>query len=118
MGNSDAVKEVEDQLPGMRLSVQESSRGKCVGRIVLACTITDDEMWPRVVEKLDGLKLFGTFDGEVMDALSTAIDMRDDELKISKKELKIALKNNAELAKEVQRLTGILAKLGVDLGLE
>lgn len=117
MGSSDAVRKVEEQLPGMRFTVVESSRGKLVGRIVLMCTIENEAMWPVVVEKLNGLKLFSTFENEVLDALSYAIDLKEDSLKQLKKQLAAEKRKTAELSREVARLQGILSDVGLELGL-
>lgn len=118
MASSNAVKEVEDTLPGLRLKVETHSRSKRIGRIQLVCTIEDDALWDKVVKKLDGLKLFNTFENEVLDALGHAVDLKQELIDAANKDLRNKDKQIAALGRELAEIRSLISSLGMDLGLE
>lgn len=118
MGTENPVVEVENRVPGVRFSVVETSRSKRSAKVVLRCDVDDVELYDAAVAKLNGLKLFsGDFAGEVMDALGDELTNKHTALGEKDEQIKLLLTSLGEATKEIERLTGIMQKVGLDLGL-
>jgi hypothetical protein len=118
MGN----KEIEDRLPGLRLSVRASAitgltTGCELGEIVLRCEIRDRQVWKAAVEKLNGLKLFSTVHEEVVSALSEELDTVEDQLLAANARVTELEKLLAGERAELRRFYAVCEQLGIDLGL-
>lgn len=114
--------EVEDQLPGLRFSVdrystRSNSLGRLYGNVTLTCEITDKDLWERAIAELDGYKIFSSTTEELFKALGDALDSADGQLAQALSREKALQEELEAERKESERLRGVLARLESELGL-
>ena len=117
MGTENPVTEVEDRVPGLRFSVKTATRSARAGMVVLHCVVDDVALWDRVVERLDGLKLFSTMSEEIVDALGEELTAKVNEVSEYKACIEALQAEVAEQLEKNQRLQGLLSNVGLNLGL-
>jgi hypothetical protein len=119
MGADDVVKEVEDQLPGVRFRVEKWERLRKSGYITLRCEVNDPALFEACVEKLNGLKLFtGDLVEEVLGAMGNALTDKESELQAKEEETQRLREEMGIKDAWIEKVRGNLHKLGLELGIE
>lgn len=119
MGSSDIVRQVEDEIHGVRFTVDQSTRTKSAGYVVLRCDVNDVKLWEACVAKLDGLKIFsGDLVEEVLGALGGALTDKEEELQAEQQRTLAVQKELEETKAELARLRDLMHAVGMELGIE
>lgn len=113
----------EEELPNLQLSVREAvtkqnSQGQYVGTMVLVCVTKSREMFDSAVTHLDGYKMYGSSTEEMIDALARELSETEEASKSLSIQNKLLSRKVKEKDAEIERLHGLLAIVGRDLGLD
>ena len=84
----------------------------------MSCQVHDRELWNLAVDKFEDFKVFSTTTEEIFDALSSALHGADDDLHAAQQREQAALMLVAQKELKIAELEGILASIGVELGIE
>lgn len=119
MGTVDVVKEVEDQLPGVRFRVEKWERLSKSAYITLRCEVNNTALFDACVVKLDGLKIFtGDLVEEVLGAMGNALTDKESELRAKEEEIRQLREETAVKDEWIAKMRKNLHTLGLELGIE
>jgi acyl transferase domain-containing protein len=114
--------DVAEALPGLRFygvvaELRANRVGTKTGTITMSCEVHDRKLWEMAVEKFEDFKVFSSTTEEMLTALGDALDATDGELHMARQNEQKALASVQEKEARIKELEGILAVIGVDLGI-
>ena len=111
-------KQVADRLPGLRFRLVEATRqSKATGIVTLRCEIYDLDLWERAKNHFDGYKIFTSPTEEIIGALGNELDDTAELLRQEQQATQLLRQELQEKDETIAKLQGVLARIGVNLGI-